>query len=301
MNVKENGNGKYFNGVVVKATAGFYYVQRDDEVWECSLRGKFRLDKTEVLVGDTVAVKPRHDDVGVIEKVYPRKNALLRPPVANVDQALIVFAVREPDITPMLLDRFLVQSEHSGVEPVICLNKTDLSDGDHLEMADLYRRAGYNVLETSVYQDKGVDSLRELLKGKISVLAGPSGAGKSSLLNAVQPGLSLKTGEVGKKIKRGRHTTRHVELLSLSGGGLVADTPGFSQLYLPDIKKEGLSLYFPEMERLLGNCRFNGCLHVSEPDCAVKEAVDNSEIHPLRYSHYLQFLDEIKKQERKYR
>jgi len=300
VNVTKDKVKKHMAGVVLKATAGFYYVQLDDGLWECSLRGKFRLDKTEVLVGDRVSIIPRHGRVGVIDKVYPRNNALLRPPVANVDLAVIIFAVREPDLTMVLLDRLLVQADYARVEPVICLNKTDLSDGSHRETLDIYSRAGYTVLETSTYNGMGVGELRSLLKGKISVLAGPSGVGKSSLLNAVQPGFSLKTGEVGKKIKRGRHTTRHVELLSLEDGGLVADTPGFSQIFLPDIKREELSLFFPEIERFMGQCRFSGCLHASEPDCAVKEAVGKNIISPARYGNYLQFLDEIIKQERKY-
>lgn len=300
MSVKKDLFKKHMGGVVLKATAGFYYVQLDDILWECSLRGKFRLDKTEVLVGDRVSIIPRHGRVGVIDKVYPRRNALLRPPVANVDQAVIIFAVREPDLAALLLDRLLVQAGYAGVEPVICLNKTDLSDGGHRETADIYSRAGYTVLETSSYKGTGIAELRALLKDKISVLAGPSGVGKSSLLNAVQPGFSLKTGEVGKKIKRGRHTTRHVELLPLEDGGLVADTPGFSQIFLPAIRREELSCYFPEIERYLGQCRFNGCLHASEPDCAVKEGVAKNMISPARYSNYLLFLDEIIKQERKY-
>lgn len=288
------------DGVVLKATAGFYYVHDGKELWECSLRGKFRLDKTQVLVGDRVHVKPRHGRVGVVDKVYPRRNALVRPPVANVDQAVIVFAIREPDPALVLLDRFLIQSGFAGVEPVVCFNKIDLSDGSHRDISSLYREAGYPVLETSARYDIGIEALREFLRDKISVFAGPSGAGKSSLLNTVQPGLSLKTGEVGQKIKRGRHTTRHVELLALEGGGLVADTPGFSQLYLPDMKREELSFCFPEMEALDGACRFRGCLHTREPDCAVKEAVQHNKIHPTRYEHYLQFLTEVIERERKY-
>ena len=292
---------KQSGGVVLKATAGFYYVKLDNELWECSLRGKFRLDKTDVLVGDRVSIIPRYGRVAVIDKVHPRSNALLRPPVANVDLAVIIFAVREPDMATLLLDRLLVQADFAGVLPVICLNKTDLSDGSHRVTADIYRRAGYTVMEASTYNGTGARELRDLLRGKVSVLAGPSGVGKSSLLNSVQPGFSLKTGEVGKKIKRGRHTTRHVELLPLDEGGLVADTPGFSQLYLPKIKREELSLYFPEMEHYIGQCRFSGCLHASEPDCAVKEAVDKNIISLTRYSNYLQFLNEIMKQERTYR
>lgn len=288
------------DGVVLKATAGFYYVHDGKVLWECSLRGKFRLDKTHVLVGDRVSVKPRHDHAGVVDKVYPRRNSLVRPPVANVDQAVIIFAVREPDPALVLLDRFLIQVGFAGVEPVICFNKIDLSDGSHRVISALYRDAGYPVLETSSRYDIGIEELEEVLRDKISVFAGPSGAGKSSLLNAVQPGLALKTGEVGKKIKRGRHTTRHVELLPLEGGGLVADTPGFSQLYLPEMRREELCYYFPEIEAFIGRCRFRGCLHTREPDCAVKEAVEKKIIHPSRYQNYVQLLTEVIERERKY-
>lgn len=287
--------------MVIKATAGFYYVKQGDVLWECALRGKFRLEKTtSVLVGDQVQIKPRHGKVGVIEKVIPRTNALVRPPVANVQQALMIFAVREPDIPPLLLDRFLVQASHEGIKPLICFNKIDLSQGEHQDLVSMYQHAGYSVLETSSYLKTGIELLGSFLQDKITVVAGPSGVGKSSLLNAVEPGFCLKTGEVGHKLKRGKHTTRHVELLPLTQGGWVADTPGFSQIWLPKMKREELAQHFWEIAQFTGQCRFRGCLHANEPDCAVKDAVNQGEIHSQRYENYLLFLEEIKKMETKY-
>lgn len=286
------------DGIIVKAYGGFYFVSSGGRVWRCTSRGVFRHRNISPLVGDRVSLRARGREQGVVEEVYPRRNALLRPPVANVDRSVIVFAVKEPDPILALLDRFLLQAAAEEVQPVICFNKTDLSGGTFPEYVKAYQDAGYTVLLTSAGTGAGVDSLREILREGITVFAGPSGAGKSSLLNAVQPGLSLKTGEVGQKLKRGRHTTRHVELLQLSGGGLVADTPGFSTLFLPDLKREDLAYFYPEIERHMGGCRFSGCLHRAEPDCAVKEALVRNEIDPGRYRRYLEILDEIIERER---
>lgn len=288
-------------GVVIKATAGFYYVKVEDgDLWECSLRGKFRLDKNAALVGDKVLVKPRHGQVGVIEKIFPRNNELVRPPISNIEQALIVFSLREPKISILLLDRFLIQVAHSKVGAIICFNKMDLIKEEDLELIKIYQDIGYKVINTSTYLGEGIEALRENLKGKITVLAGPSGVGKSSLINKIQHGLSLKTGEVGNKLRRGKHTTRHVELLPLNEGGFVADTPGFSNLWLPSMKREDLKGYFPEMEKLALGCRFRGCLHVNEPDCRVKEALAKKKINQGRYDNYLLFLEEVKNMEAKY-
>ena len=198
----------------------------------------------------------------------------------------------------MLLDRFLIQSAHEEVIPLICFNKTDLLPDSATGFIAVYVNAGYAVLRTSAHRGLGVGELRDLLQEGITVFAGPSGVGKSSLLNAVQPGLSLKTGEIGQKIKRGKHTTRHVELIPLPSGGLVADTPGFSSIFLPEIKKEELCYYYPEMERFITGCRFTGCLHRVEPDCAVRKAVEAGKIDPGRYQRYLEILNELMERER---
>ncbi|MDN5293543.1 MAG: ribosome biosis GTPase / thiamine phosphate phosphatase [Eubacteriales bacterium] len=289
-------------GVVVKACGGFFYVKEGDKVWECFLRGKLRKQGERILVGDRVRFRESDRERGVVEEVLPRRLALVRPPVANVDQVIIVFAVADPDPNISLLDRLLVQVGHAGPEAVICFNKADLEGEDPYRLRDIYQRAGYKFLITSTVTGQGIDELAETLKNRITVFAGPSGAGKSSLLNALNPGWQLKTGEVSAKIGRGRHTTRHVELLELKEGGFVADTPGFSSLYLPEIAPEELAAYFPEFSEPAQECRFTSCLHHREPDCGVKKAVEEGQIPSSRYRNYLAFLEELREmEERRYR
>lgn len=288
-------------GIVIKAYSSFYYVQADNKLWECSLRGRFKKDKKNVFAGDTVGIKIIGENTGVIEEILPRTNILIRPAIANVEQVLIVFAARNPDPDPVLLDRILVQVQFNGIKPVICFNKIDLADLDKIkELADNYAQAGFATIICSAKLGQDVESVRKVLADKITVLAGPSGAGKSTLLNQVQPGLGLKTGEVSTKIGRGKHTTRHVELLSLNFGGLVADTPGFSTMNLPEMQREDLMELFPEMDIYLDKCKFTGCLHDQEPHCAVKEAVSEGRIAEFRYKHYLEFLKEVREKERRY-
>lgn len=292
-----------FEGVLIRAYGGFYYVKKGDEIWECSLRGKFRLDKnTTALVGDRVIFSPVRGNSGRIDQVLPRRTELFRPPVSNIDQAVIVFAVQNPEPNLTLLDRFLVLAENANVSPVVCLNKADIMTGrrEH-DWLRLYKRIGYSTVITSSKNREGIDELRQLLTGKTSVFAGPSGVGKSSLLNVIQPGLELKTGEISHKLKRGKHTTRHVELLPLAAGGFVVDSPGFSSLDLPSMEKENLSYYFPEFEAFSSECKFSGCLHFHEPHCSVKLAVEKGHINKDRYNNYLTFLQElIVQQERRY-
>jgi len=290
-------------GIVVRGYAGFYYVQEEDKIWECSLRGKFRYLKQNVLVGDRVKIRPVEEEKkkAVIEEVLPRFNELLRPPIANVDQAVIVMAFKNPDPSLYLLDRLLVLAEASSIEPAIVFNKIDLVDEETASsILEVYRQAGYAAVSTSAVSGAGIDALRELLKGKVSVFAGPSGVGKSSLLNALQPGLSLQTGEVSSKIGRGRHTTRRVELLVLQSGGWVADTPGFSVIDLPSMSRQDLAYYFREFREELGRCRFTSCLHRGEQGCAVTEAVKAGRISSSRYWHYREFLEEVIKNEQRY-
>lgn len=290
------------SGVVVKSYSGFHYVRVGDRVWECSLRGRFRLTKQSVLVGDRVRITVLDEEKGkgVVDEILPRQTQMDRPPVANVDQVVLVAAIKEPDLSRELLDRMLIMTEALRLTPVICFNKADLATPEEIKkLVDIYSPS-YCVLVTSAVTGLGVEGLRETLKDRVSVFAGPSGAGKSSLLNDVQPGLHLKTGEVSAKIGRGRHTTRHVELLDLDFGGMVADSPGFGTLYLPEIKKEDLAGCFPEFRKYEGECKFNGCLHYAEPNCAVKLAVTAGKIYPCRYEHYLHFLHEVAAKERKY-
>lgn len=286
-------------GTLMKGYAGFYYVYADDRVWECSLRGRFRVKKQDFIAGDNVMILPVSEAKATIEKVIDRKNSLTRPAVANVDQAILVFALSQPDPDYNLLDRLLVQTGKTGIDRLIVFTKSDLVQHDADQTIDYYRALDYPVLTVSNKTKAGIGAVRTYIQEKVSVLAGPSGTGKSSLLNSLEPGRVLKTGQVSAKIGRGRHTTRHVELISVTGG-LVADTPGFSALSLPEMKREELQNYFPEIAERRPGCRFKSCLHDKEPDCTVKEAVKNNEIAVFRYEHYVQFLQEVIEHERRY-
>lgn len=286
-------------GTLMKGYAGFYYVYAEDRVWECSLRGRFRVKKQDFIPGDKVLILPGSGDKGTIEKVLERQNVLVRPTIANVDQALLIFAEKTPDPDYNLLDRLLVQIGKEQIDCLLIFTKSDLVKDLSNSAAEYYRRIGYQVLSVSNKTKQGIPEVAEYLQGRISVLAGPSGVGKSSLLNALEPGHMLKTGEVSDKIGRGKHTTRHVELISVNGG-LVADTPGFSSLNMPEMKREELQDYFPEFDEYRRLCRFKSCLHDREPVCAVKDALEDSKILSSRYEHYLQFLKEVIEKERKY-
>ncbi|MFZ3101572.1 MAG: ribosome small subunit-dependent GTPase A, partial [Desulfitobacteriaceae bacterium] len=271
-------------------------------VWECSLRGRFRVKAQDFFPGDRVKILPAPEGKASIEEVEERRNSLTRPSIVNVDQALIIVAQTSPKPDYNFLDRLLIQVSEANIKPVLIVTKVDLEDTVDKKEGNLftyYEKIGYEVYRVSNEKGQGQEEVRTCLKDKISVLAGQSGVGKSSLINALSPGLELKTNEVSRKISRGRHTTRHVELM-LCAGGLVADTPGFSALTLPELKREDLSSYFPEFIPYLGRCRFKSCLHHKEPDCAIKEAIQNGAILPFRYEHYLIFLQEVIISERSY-
>ena len=287
-------------GVVVKVYGGFYYIRAGNAVWECVLRGRFRIGQQRVLVGDNVEFIIQNERSGIVETVFPRRNALLRPRVVNVEQAVIVLATRNPYPNPLLLDRFLIQAKDAGIRAYIVFNKIDLGTGEVQELAAMYGKIGYSVFLTSAKEKTGTDKLREILSNGITVLAGPSGVGKSSLLNAVSPGLMLKTGAISGKAGTGRHTTRHVELLPLPEGGFVVDTPGFSKLGLPEVDRVELAGLFPEFEPYIYTCQFTGCLHMQEPGCAVKKALQAGEISSLRYNNYLKLLNEVVERESRY-
>ncbi|TGE32743.1 ribosome small subunit-dependent GTPase A [Desulfosporosinus sp. Sb-LF] len=294
------------DGVLLKGYGGFYYVYGEDRVWECSLRGRFRVKDQDFLPGDRVKILVE-EDKATIEAVEPRHNALIRPAIANVDQAILVFAMTSPKPDLNLLDRLLIQVLDEEVEPVLVFTKLDkfreaaalTTSSEEHTITDVYRKIGYNVYEVSNETGQGIEEVRAQLVDKISVLAGPSGTGKSSLFNALSPGKKLKTGEISLRSKRGRHTTRHVELM-VCAGGLVADTPGFSSLFLPNLKRAELANYFPEFVDRRRQCRFNSCLHDKEPDCAIKAALESGEISPDRYEHYQIFLQEVIEAERRY-
>lgn len=287
---------------VIKMYNGFYYLQvaGQEELLSCRLRGRIKRNKGAVVTGDYVEYQMLEDGTGVIESCLPRRTLLKRPAVANIDQVLITFAARQPDLNQLLLNRFLVLAEWSGIpEIVICINKCDLLE----EKADFlqdYVRAGYKLLMVSAQEGQGIQELKNLLTGRVTVFAGPSGVGKSSLLNAVDSNLELATGKISDKIKRGKHTTRAACLLPLPEGGTVVDTPGFSAAELENIDKAQLAHYFPEFRPYIEKCYYNTCTHSHEPDCAVKEAVAAGAICQARYEAYLNILQTINERKKAY-
>ena len=291
------------NGKIIKGIGGFYYVDTENGLYECRARGIFRKEKITPLVGDRVVISvvDEENKKGVVEEIDERDTELVRPPIANVDKALIVFAIKNPSPNLSLLDRFIVLAEKENLEIVIILTKADLDDGEELnKIKDIYELSGYKVIPVSNKQKMNIDKVKEELNGNVVVFAGPSGVGKSSLLNEIDQNFELQTGEVSDKIKRGKHTTRHAELLKLECGGMVADTPGFSSLTLDDIDETELKEYFIEFNDF-DDCRFGSrCIHENEPSCSVKEAVENGEISKKRYDSYIQLLNEIRQGKRRY-
>ena len=290
-------------GKIVKGIAGFYYIHADGHgIYECKAKGAFRNQKVKPLVGDLVEfdIIDETTKKGNIVKILPRLNALIRPAVANVDQAMIVFAVAQPLPNLNMLDRFLIMMQMQQVETIICFNKTDVSNEAEVEkLGKIYAGSGCRILFTSVEMGEGLETVRELLLGKTTVMAGPSGVGKSSMMNYLKPEADMATGDISQKIQRGRHTTRHSELFHLEGQTYVMDTPGFTSLYINEIDAPDLKSYFTEFDQYEGLCRFNGCVHINEPDCAVKNALEEGKISRNRYDNYVVLYDELKSQ-RKY-
>lgn len=287
---------------VIKMYNGFYYLQvaGQEELLSCRLRGRIKRNKGAVVTGDYVEYQMLEDGTGVIESCLPRRTLLKRPAVANIDQVLITFAARQPDLNQLLLNRFLVLAEWSGIpEIVICINKCDLLEEKADYLQD-YVQAGYKLLMVSAQEGQGIQELKNLLTGRVTVFAGPSGVGKSSLLNAVDSNLELATGKISDKIKRGKHTTRAACLLPLPEGGTVVDTPGFSAAELENIDKAQLAYYFPEFRPYIEKCYYNTCTHSHEPDCAVKEAVEAGAICQARYEAYLNILQTINERKKAY-
>lgn len=289
-------------GKIIKGIGGFYYVHvQGAGVYECRAKGIFRRDKKKPLVGDDVEISLLDEEkkTGNVDVLLPRKNALIRPAAANVDQALVVFAAASPRPNLNLLDRFLISMQQQEVPVLVCFNKTDLVEPGELErLREIYTSCGCRVLFASVAEQTGLEAVKRLLAGKTTVVAGPSGVGKSSLTNYLQPEAAMEVGAVSEKIDRGRHTTRHTELIWIGKDTYFLDTPGFSSLYLQNILREELKGYFPEFFPYEERCRFQGCMHLSEPDCGVKEALAEGKIHPSRYESYKLFEEELRNQRR---
>ena len=289
-------------GKIVKGIAGFYYVHVvESGLYECKAKGIFRKEKLKPLVGDVVEIDilDETEKKGNIVKILERKNELIRPAVANIDQALVVFAVTKPKPHFNLLDRFLIMMESKDIPVILCFNKKDIAPEPEIqELKEIYETCGYQMVFTSAMKEENVGELKELLRGKTTAIAGPSGVGKSSLINIFQPDANMETGSISEKIERGKHTTRHSELIWVEENTYIMDTPGFSSLYTNEFEKEELKYYFREFEPYEGQCKFLGCDHIHEPGCRVKQALEEGGIHPVRYQNYLEMYQELKDKRR---
>ena len=285
-------------GKIIKGISGFYYVYvAGTGIYECKAKGIFRKQKVKPLVGDDVeiAVVDEKEHIGNVEKLLPRRKELIRPAVANIDMALVIFAAAKPDPNFNLLDRFLCMMEYQEVPVTICFNKCDLvTEEERRALQEIYSPAGYDLLFTSAKSGENIASLKEFLRGKMTAVAGPSGVGKSSIINTLQDFVHMETGGISDKIERGRHTTRHSQIIPISEDTFIMDTPGFSSMDLPGFEKEDLWTCYPEFQEYEPDCRFIGCSHIGEPDCGVKNALASGKISQVRYDNYVQLYEEMK-------
>ncbi len=296
-------------GQIIKGIGGFYYVKTESGIFECRGRGALKNKGIKLQVGDLVEISEVElsreardrglDHEGVIDDILPRKNQFLRPPIVNVDMICVTFAGRDPEPAFSMTDKFILASELKGTETVVVINKSDLLDEEELRAMEEIYSGAYRVVKTSCVTGQGLQELKDLLRGKVAAFAGPSGAGKSTLVNCIVPEARMETGSVSDKTLRGRHTTRHVEILETEGGGLVYDTPGFTSFDIPEIEEDELRHLYPEIERFGGRCRYDNCRHLKEPGCAVKEAVKAGDISAVRYASYKTNMKEIR-EKRKY-
>ncbi|MPW26037.1 ribosome small subunit-dependent GTPase A [Alkalibaculum sp. M08DMB] len=284
------------NGIIIKGIGGFYYVKSGKDIHECKPRGLFRKNKFKPLPGDYVELELDGTNIGTITKVYPRKNYLIRPPISNITQNIVVSAMIHPQINYGFLNKILVYAETMDIVNVLCFNKVDLATIEaQMEIESAFKNTGYKTIFTSTVDDSGIEDLKQVLKNNVNVFSGASGVGKSSILNRVIPNLQVEIGELSRKIERGKHTTRQVELFEIDEDTFIADTPGFSNIdVLENIEVEELMNYFPDFSSYLGKCKYNSCIHHKEPGCAVKEAVLNDEISKIRYDSYIEIISQIK-------
>lgn len=292
-------------GKIIRGIAGFYYVHvsrgsagnAECGVYECKAKGVFRRDNRKPLVGDDVEmdVLDGGQRLGNIRELLPRHSELIRPAVANIDQALVIFAVASPKPNFNLLDRFLIMMQQQEISCIICFNKQDLDQtGECLQYRKIYENCGFQTIAISAIEQEGISELKELLRGKTTTVAGPSGVGKSSIINCLQSVVTMETGQISRKIERGKHTTRHTELIAADADTYILDTPGFSSLGLFDLEKEELGRYYPEFASYEKDCRFGGCAHINEPVCGVKDAVAEGRISRMRYDNYCLLYEELK-------
>ncbi|MCR5546311.1 MAG: ribosome small subunit-dependent GTPase A [Lachnospiraceae bacterium] len=285
-------------GRIVKGISGFYYVYvAKSGIYECKAKGGFRNEGIKPLVGDIADIRviSEEEKTGNVEGIHPRSSELSRPPVANVDQAVVIFALKKPKPNLGLLDRFLVNMEYRDLPVVICFNKTDLVSKEEIETyRKIYEPAGYQVIFSSTKEKEGLEEIKAALEGKLSTVAGPSGVGKSSIINELQSGVVMDTDDIMKKMDSGKQTTRHSQLITINENSYIMDTPGFGSMYLPEIECEELDELFPEMRSGRLECKFSGCAHIHEPSCGVKRDLEDGNIHKSRYENYVAFYEEIK-------
>ncbi|MBP7277820.1 MAG: ribosome small subunit-dependent GTPase A [Sedimentibacter sp.] len=284
-------------GIITKGVGGNYYVDIGSKIIECRARGLFRLKNIKPLVGDKVLIRitEEDEDMGYIEEIKERTSEIKRPPVANAQQLVIIFSVKNPEPSFILLDKLLIAAKSNNLNPVICINKSDLANEEEKEnILNIFKNTGYKIIFTSKYDEDSLQNLKDILKDRLNVFSGPSGVGKSSLMNAIEPGFYLETGEISDKLKRGRHTTRHAEIFKLGFGGYAVDTPGFSSFELEGVDEYSLKSYYPEIVKYDEGCKFLDCLHYKEPGCVIKEAVNSDLISKVRYNNYIKLLEQIK-------
>ena len=289
-------------GKIIKGIAGFYYVHTEAGVFECKAKGVFRKEKRKPLVGDNVEIEIMNEDelLGNIIEIFPRSNSLIRPASANIDQALVIFSIIKPNPNYNLLDRFLITMEKQQIPTVICFNKKDIaSPEEQEELRMAYCNSGCEILFASGKENQGLSRLRDVLRGKTTVVAGPSGVGKSTIVNAITPEANMQTGEISRKIERGKHTTRHAELFAVEKDTYIMDTPGFTSLNVDEMEKEELKEYYPEFAEYEPFCKFGGCVHISEPVCGVKDALEEGKISQIRYQNYKLIYEELKAKKRR--